>query len=90
MFTDIEVNIGMTSHLLMYCCCLLYVYTSDRAMEKQAMHLKDVSDRYERDKKFWVTSVNDLEGKIKVKMHGSYETCSLKNHYLIMVKNGSQ
>ncbi|XP_077233526.1 di-glucose binding protein with Kinesin motor domain-containing protein isoform X2 [Tasmannia lanceolata] len=38
----------------------------DRTVEKQAGQLRDVSDRYERDKKCWVAAVNDLEGKIKV------------------------
>ncbi|XXG49107.1 hypothetical protein AAC387_Pa02g3376 [Persea americana] len=57
----------------------IQVDSLDRAMEKQAMHLKDVSDRYERDKKFWVTSVNDLEGKIKV-MKSEHSQLSREAH----------
>ncbi|XP_058081132.1 kinesin-like protein KIN-14E isoform X2 [Magnolia sinica] len=41
----------------------------DRDMDKQAALLRDVSDRYKHDKKFWVASVNDLEGKIKAMKH---------------------
>lgn len=38
----------------------------DQAMEKQAEKLRDASNMYEHDKKFWVASINELESKIKV------------------------
>ncbi|XP_010254592.1 PREDICTED: kinesin-like protein KIF3B isoform X2 [Nelumbo nucifera] len=41
-------------------------HSLDQAMEKQEAKLRDISSRYERDKKFWVAAVNDLEEKIKV------------------------
>ncbi|KAK8678008.1 hypothetical protein V6N13_143525 [Hibiscus sabdariffa] len=37
----------------------------DRALEKQAAKLKDVSTKYECDKRLWVSSVIELERKIK-------------------------
>lgn len=39
---------------------------SDQTVEKQAEKLKDVSSKYERDKKFWVVTISDLDQKIKV------------------------
>lgn len=35
-------------------------------MEQQSEKLRDISTRYEHDKKTWVVAVNDLENKIKV------------------------
>ncbi|XP_059590614.1 kinesin-like protein KIN-14R isoform X2 [Vitis vinifera] len=40
-------------------------YYQDQAMEKQAEKLRDASNMYEHDKKFWVASINELESKIK-------------------------
>ncbi|OUZ99765.1 Kinesin [Macleaya cordata] len=44
---------------------MFQAHALDQTMENQAAKLKDVSCRYERDKKFWIAAVNDLEGKIK-------------------------
>lgn len=45
---------------------LFQTYSLDQTVEKQAEKLRDVSSRYERDKKFWVVTINDLDQKIKV------------------------
>ena len=37
-----------------------------QALEKQAAKLKDVSTKYECDKRFWISSIIELERKIKV------------------------
>ena len=37
-------------------------------MEKQAEKLKQISSRYEHDKKVWAAALNDLDDKIKVTM----------------------
>ncbi|KAF8411339.1 hypothetical protein HHK36_003886 [Tetracentron sinense] len=44
---------------------LFQTLSLDQAMEKQATKMRDVSNCYERDKKFWVVAINELEGKIK-------------------------
>ncbi|KAJ4965273.1 hypothetical protein NE237_017122 [Protea cynaroides] len=41
-------------------------HSLDQAMQKQGTELRDVCSRYERDKKFWIASFNDLEGKVKI------------------------
>ncbi|XP_042506668.1 kinesin-like protein KIN-14R isoform X2 [Macadamia integrifolia] len=38
----------------------------DEALKKQGTKLRDICSRYERDKKFWIAAVNDLEGKVKI------------------------
>ena len=38
----------------------------DQALERQAAKLKDVSTKYESDKRFWIASIIELERKIKV------------------------
>ncbi|KAL5556600.1 hypothetical protein UlMin_038836 [Ulmus minor] len=38
----------------------------DQAMEKQTEELREISSRYERDKKHWEAAVNDLQVKIKL------------------------
>ncbi|KAL8109216.1 hypothetical protein AgCh_025348 [Apium graveolens] len=44
---------------------LFQTYSLDQTVEKQAEKLKDVSSKYERDKKFWVVTISDLDQKIK-------------------------
>ncbi|KAL2905874.1 Kinesin-like protein KIN-14R [Bienertia sinuspersici] len=44
---------------------LFQTYSLDQNLEKQAEKLKDISNRYEHDKKFWMTAVSGLEEKIK-------------------------
>lgn len=44
----------------------LCVYALDKTMEKQAADLKNILSSYDRDKKHWATTVNDLQEKIKV------------------------
>lgn len=41
-------------------------YCLDQTMVKQAAELSDVSNRYERYKKFWVAAINELERKITI------------------------
>lgn len=38
----------------------------DQTIQKQAEDIKNISSRYERDKKYWTIAVNDLQEKIKV------------------------
>ena len=38
----------------------------DPALERQTAKLKDVSTKYECDKRFWIASIIELERKIKV------------------------
>ncbi|KAI7979213.1 Kinesin-like protein KIN-14E [Camellia lanceoleosa] len=45
---------------------LFQTYSLDETVEKQAEKLRNISSRYEHDKKFWVAAVNNLEEKIKV------------------------
>ncbi|KAK9284924.1 hypothetical protein L1049_024105 [Liquidambar formosana] len=44
---------------------LFQTYSLDQAVEKQAEKLSKISSRYERDKKFWVAAVFDLDEKLK-------------------------
>ncbi|KAK2978742.1 hypothetical protein RJ640_003901 [Escallonia rubra] len=44
---------------------LFQTLTLDQTVEKQAEKLRNISSRYERDKKFWVLAVNELEQKMK-------------------------
>ncbi|KAI8026323.1 Kinesin-like protein KIN-14R [Camellia lanceoleosa] len=44
---------------------LFQTYSLDETVEKQAEKLRNISSRYEHDKKFWVAAVNNLEEKIK-------------------------
>ncbi|KAL6012652.1 hypothetical protein ACLOJK_003141 [Asimina triloba] len=37
----------------------------DRDMEVQAAQLRDISYRYKHDKNFWISSINNLQGKVK-------------------------
>lgn len=39
---------------------------ADRTLERQAAKLKDISTKYECDKRLWVDSIIELERKIKV------------------------
>ncbi|KAI8018294.1 Kinesin-like protein KIN-14R [Camellia lanceoleosa] len=45
---------------------LFQTYSLDETVEKQAEKLRNISSRYEHEKKFWVAAVNNLEEKIKV------------------------
>ena len=45
---------------------LLLIPLSDQTVEKQAENLRDISSRYDHDKKKWTEAINDLQGKIKV------------------------
>lgn len=38
----------------------------DQTIQKQAEDIKNISSRYECDKKYWTIAVNDLQEKIKV------------------------
>lgn len=38
----------------------------DQSLKKQTAKFKDVSTKYECDKRFWISSVTELERKIKV------------------------
>ena len=38
----------------------------EQAVEKQTGKLRDVSERYEHDKKSWFAAISNLEDKIKV------------------------
>ncbi|KAF9622981.1 hypothetical protein IFM89_035696 [Coptis chinensis] len=58
---------------------LCQVHSLDQAVEKQTERLKDVSTRYERDKKVLFTRVNDLEERIKV-MKREQSQLSLEAH----------
>ncbi|KAL1833550.1 hypothetical protein ACET3Z_003201 [Daucus carota] len=44
---------------------LFQTYSLDQTVEKQAEKLKDVSSKYECDKKFWVETIRELDQKIK-------------------------
>ncbi|KAI8031433.1 Kinesin-like protein KIN-14R, partial [Camellia lanceoleosa] len=44
---------------------LFQTYSLDETVDKQAEKLRNISSRYEHDKKFWVAVVNNLEEKIK-------------------------
>ncbi|KAI5669728.1 hypothetical protein M9H77_19581 [Catharanthus roseus] len=41
-------------------------YSLDKTLEKHAERLKDVSSRYEQDKKLWVMAINDLEQTVQM------------------------
>ncbi|XP_004289515.1 PREDICTED: geminivirus Rep-interacting motor protein-like [Fragaria vesca subsp. vesca] len=40
--------------------------TQDQAMQKQAEDIRNLSSKYEHDKKYWAAAVNDLQLKIKL------------------------
>ncbi|OMO72976.1 hypothetical protein COLO4_27381 [Corchorus olitorius] len=40
--------------------------TLDETVGKQAENLKDVTGKYEHDKKFWAAAINDLQEKIRI------------------------
>ncbi|KAJ4962684.1 hypothetical protein NE237_022623 [Protea cynaroides] len=44
---------------------LFQTHSLDQAMQKQGTEMRDICSRYERDKKFWIAAVKDLEGKFK-------------------------
>ncbi|XP_058069432.1 kinesin-like protein KIN-14R [Magnolia sinica] len=44
----------------------LHSESLDRALEKQSVQLRDVSNQYERGKKVWFAAINDLKDKMKV------------------------
>lgn len=43
-----------------------YLPFADQTVDKQAEDLRNISSRYERDKKFWAVAVDNLQEKIKV------------------------
>ncbi|KAL6959539.1 hypothetical protein U1Q18_039692 [Sarracenia purpurea var. burkii] len=45
---------------------LFQTLSLDQTVEKQAEALKNISSRYERDKKFWTRAISNLEEKLKV------------------------
>ncbi|XAR73509.1 Minus-end-directed kinesin ATPase [Bertholletia excelsa] len=45
---------------------LFQTFSLDQTVEKQTEELRNITTRYERDKKFWATAVKNLEEKIKV------------------------
>lgn len=58
---------------------LFQTYSMDQTLEKQAETLRDISTRYEHDKKFWIATINGLEGKIK-KMKQEHSVLSREAH----------
>ncbi|XP_038982528.1 kinesin-like protein KIN-14E isoform X2 [Phoenix dactylifera] len=48
---------------------LFQTETLEQAVEKQTGKLRDVSERYEQDKKLWFAAISNLEGKIKAMKH---------------------
>ncbi|KAA8546680.1 hypothetical protein F0562_003089 [Nyssa sinensis] len=58
---------------------LFQTYSLDQTVEKQTEKLKAISNRYERDKKFWSTAVNNIEEKIKM-MKQEHSQLSLEAH----------
>ncbi|CAK9156008.1 unnamed protein product [Ilex paraguariensis] len=56
-----------------------HTYSLDQTVEKQAEKLRGISSRYERDKKFWVVVVNDMEHKVKM-MKQEYSQLSQEAH----------
>ncbi|OMO50800.1 hypothetical protein CCACVL1_30241 [Corchorus capsularis] len=51
----------------------------DQTLEKQSVKLKDVSTKYERDKRFWIASINELKRKIET-MKEEHSQLSKKAH----------
>lgn len=45
---------------------LLPISLADQTVEKQAESLRNISNRYELDKKKWAEAINSLQEKIKV------------------------
>lgn len=50
---------------------------SDQTMEKQAENLRNISSKYEHDKKYWTAAINELHEKIKVRVRHA-----IKDHIL--------
>ncbi|BFG35638.1 hypothetical protein CerSpe_219130 [Prunus speciosa] len=53
--------------------------SQDQTIQKQAEDIKNISSRYERDKKYWAIAVNDLQEKIKL-MHEEHLHLSREAH----------
>ncbi|XP_021832256.1 kinesin-like protein KIN-14R [Prunus avium] len=53
--------------------------SQDQTIQKQAEDIKNISSRYERDKKYWTIAVNDLQEKIKL-MHEEHLHLSREAH----------
>ncbi|KAI8572290.1 hypothetical protein RHMOL_Rhmol01G0186500 [Rhododendron molle] len=45
---------------------LFQTYSLDQTVDKQAENLRNISSKYECDKKFWAVAINNLQEKIKV------------------------
>ncbi|KAI8540896.1 hypothetical protein RHMOL_Rhmol08G0021000 [Rhododendron molle] len=45
---------------------LFQTYSLDQTVDKQAENLRNISGKYECDKKFWAVAINNLQEKIKV------------------------
>lgn len=43
-----------------------YLLVSDQTVDKQAENLRNISSKYECDKKCWAMAINNLQEKIKV------------------------
>ncbi|KAH1043912.1 hypothetical protein AAZX31_09G182900 [Glycine max] len=53
--------------------------TTDQTVEKQAESLRNISNRYELDKKKWAEAINSLQEKIKL-MKSDYSNLSFEAH----------
>ncbi|KAJ1382149.1 P-loop containing nucleoside triphosphate hydrolase [Sesbania bispinosa] len=53
--------------------------TTDQTMEKQAESLRNISNRYELDKKKWTEAINNLQEKVK-SMKSDYSQLSFEAH----------
>ncbi|XP_072988679.1 kinesin-like protein KIN-14E [Typha latifolia] len=53
--------------------------TLEQAVERHTDKLRDISERYEHDKKLWLTALSDLEGKIK-NMKKEHSRLSIEAH----------
>lgn len=49
-------------------------------MEKQAENLRNISSKYEHDKKYWAAAINELHEKIKVRIRHAIKDHILLNH----------
>ncbi|KAM7519782.1 hypothetical protein LguiB_018744 [Lonicera macranthoides] len=58
---------------------IFQTYSLDQTVEKQAEKLRDIYSKYEREKKFWFVTINELDQKIKM-MKQEHAQLSLEAH----------
>ena len=51
-------------------------------MEKQAENLRNISSKYEQDKKYWTAAINELHEKIKVRVRHAIKDHMSKSFYI--------